>query len=396
MSRELVLGIDFGSSSTIGGVLINDQVQLVHEQNDPVIPSVVYVPDRGPPEVGRKAVARQLTEPGRVVRSIKRIIGLDPDSELARHYASTVPFKVERVNNRMTLKLSSGEVVPEQIAGWILERMRSLAEARFGAKVKRIVLTMSAASPPGYREAAIRAARVAQLEIAEFVAEPIAGTLALDLHRTPGDRRIVVCDFGGGTFDVSAVVQRNMAFTPVATHGDHYLGGDDLDHALAEAIAGTVFRTARYDMHKDLVRWNQLLLRCELSKRALSGKNEVPFVMREAYRMGGQAKDLQLTLDRTWVRAIWTGLFDRVCSVVEELLRRAGWTPESVDHVGMIGGTSLVPMVREALARVFPPAKLVLADAPELAVAQGATLLTARHRREGTSGSIPVLLDDVA
>ena len=373
MSRELVLGIDFGSSSTIGGVLINDQVQLVHEQNDPVIPSVVYIPDRGLPEVGRKAVARQLTEPGRVVRSIKRVIGLDPDSELARHYASTVPYKVERVNNRMTLKLSSGEVVPEQIAGWILERMRSLAEARFGAEVKRIVLP-----------------------IAEFVAEPIAGTLALDLHRTPGNRKIVVCDFGGGTFDVSAVVQRNMAFTPVATHGDHYLGGDDLDHALAEAIAGTVFRTARYDMHKDLVRWNELLLRCELSKRALSGKNEVPFAMREAYRMGGQAKDLQLTLDRTWVRAIWTGLFERVCRVVEELLRRAGWTANSVDHVGLIGGTSLVPMFRDVLATVFPPAKLVLADAPELAVAQGATLLTARHRREGTSGSIPVLLDDVA
>lgn len=396
MSRELVLGVDFGSSSTIGGVLINDQIQLVHEQNDPVIPSVVYVPDRGPPEIGRKAVARQLTDPSRVVRSIKRVLGLEPDSELARHYASTVPFKVERVNNRITLKLPSGEVVPEQIVGWVLDKMRQLAEARFGAKVKRVVMTMSAAAPPGYREAAIRAARVAQLEIAEFVAEPIAGTLALDLHRTPGNRRIVVCDFGGGTFDVSAVIQRNLAFSPVATHGDHYLGGDDLDHALAEAIAGTVYRTSRYDMHKDLVRWNELLLRCELSKRALSGKHEVPFLMREAFRMGGQVKDLQLTLDRPWVRAVWTNLLDRVCAVVDELLRRAGWSPESVDHVGLIGGTSLVPMVREVLATVFPPAKLVLAHAPELAVAQGATLLTARHRREGTSGSIPVLLDDVA
>ncbi len=396
MSRELVLGVDFGSSSTIGGVLINDQIQLVHEQNDPVIPSVVYIPDRGPPEIGRKAVARQLTDPSRVVRSIKRVLGLEPDSELARHYASTVPFKVERVNNRITLKLPSGEVVPEQIVGWVLDKMRQLAEARFGAKVKRVVMTMSAAAPPGYREAAIRAARVAQLEIAEFVAEPIAGTLALDLHRTPGNRRIVVCDFGGGTFDVSAVIQRNLAFSPVATHGDHYLGGDDLDHALAEAIAGTVYRTSRYDMHKDLVRWNELLLRCELSKRALSGKHEVPFLMREAFRMGGQVKDLQLTLDRPWVRAVWTNLLDRVCAVVDELLRRAGWSPESVDHVGLIGGTSLVPMVREVLATVFPPAKLVLAHAPELAVAQGATLLTARHRREGTSGSIPVLLDDVA
>lgn len=396
MSRELVLGIDFGSSSTIGGVLINDQIQLVHEQNDPVIPSVVYIPDRGAPEIGRKAVSRQLTEPTRVVRSIKRILGLEPEADLARHYAASVPYKIERVNNQLALKLPSGEVVPEQIAGWVLERVRALAEARFGAKVKRVVLTMSAAAPAGYRAAAIRAARVAQLEIAEFIAEPIAGTLALDLHRTPGNRKIVVCDFGGGTFDVSAVVQRSMAFTPVATNGDHYLGGDDLDYALAEAIAGTVFRNSRYDMHKDLVRWNELVLRCELSKRALSARPDVPFQMREAYRMGGQAKDLNLTLDRAWVRAVWTPLFDRVCNVVEECVRRAGWTPETVDHVGLIGGTSLVPMFREVLATVFPPSKLHLAHAPELAVAQGATLLTARHRREGTSGSIPVLLDDVA
>lgn len=393
MSRELVLGVDFGSSSTIGGVLIDDRIQLVHEQNDPVIPSVVYVPDRGAPEVGRRAVSHQLSDPTRVVRSVKRVLGLAPDSDLAKHYAATVPFKVERANNRIALKLPSGEVVPEQVAGWLLDRMRQLAEARFGARVKRIVLTMSAAAPPGYREAAIRAARVAQLEIVEFVAEPIAGTLALDLHRRPGDRKIVVCDFGGGTFDVSAVVQRNMAFTPVATYGDHYLGGDDLDHALAEAIAGTVYRSSRYDMHKDLVRWNELVLRAEMAKRALSTMPEVQFAMREAFRMGGQVRDLQLTLDRSWIRAVWTPLFDRVCTVVVELLNRAGWAPEAVDHVGLIGGSSLVPMFREVLSTLFPPAKLVLADAPELAVAQGATLLTSRHRREGTSGSIPILLD---
>jgi len=393
MSRELVLGVDFGSSSTVGGVLIDDRIQLVHEQNDPVIPSVVYVPDRGLPEIGRRAVARQLSEPTRVIRSVKRVLGLPPDSELARHYAASVPFKVVDLDNRIVFKLPSGDLVPEQIAGWVLERMRTLAEARFGARIKRIVLTMSAAAPPGYREAAIRAARVAQLEIVEFIAEPIAGTLALDLHRSPANRRIVVCDFGGGTFDVSAVAQKQMSFTPVATHGDHYLGGDDLDHALAEAIAGTVFRSSRYDMHKDAVRWNELVLRAEVAKRALSTMTEVPFQMREAYRMSGQVHDLQLTLDRSWARAIWTPLLDRVCGVVEECLRRASWTPESVDHVGLIGGSSLVPMFRQVLATVFPPAKLMFADSPELAVAQGATLLTSRHRREGTSGSIPILLD---
>jgi len=388
---DVILGVDFGSSSTIAGTLVGDRIELVQDAGDCVIPSVVYVPDRGPPEVGRRAVARQLTDPSKVIRSVKRVLGLPGGADLVRHYAASVPYRVEHAGERVVFKLRSGDLAPEQIVASVLSRMRDLGEARFGGRVSKIVMTMSAAAPPGYRDAAIRAAKIAHLEILELVAEPIAGALALDLHTQAANRRIVVCDFGGGTFDVSAVEQCGLRFTPVATTGDHYLGGDDLDHAMAEAIAGHIYRTARYDMHKDIVRWNELLLRCESAKRQLSVRAEAPVILREAYRQDGRTRDLSITLDRPWVDQVWASHFERASSVVIELLRRAGWKANDVDLVGMIGGSSQVPAFAAAIGRCLGAEKMVHADNAELAVAQGATLLTARYRsRESTVRALDV------
>lgn len=392
MTRELVLGIDFGSSSTIAGVLVGDRIELVRDQGDPVIPSVVFVPDRGAPEIGRRAALRQLTDPARVIRSVKRVLGLPTDAEQVRRYAAAVPFLVDRSGDRTLFKLHSGDVACEQVASWILGRVRELAEVRFGCQVKRAVMTMSAAAPPGYREAIRRASRIAHLDVVEMIAEPIAGALALDLHTRPLDRRVVVCDFGGGTFDVSAVKQRGMAFTPIATAGDAFLGGDDLDDALAEAIAGVIYRNARYDIHKDIVRWNELLLRSESAKRQLSSRPEVPLVMRDAYLQAGKSTDLHLVLEQTWASAVWQPWMERVRAVVAELLARASWTPAMVDVVGLIGGSSLVPGFRRVIAELFGAEKILATPDAELAVAHGATLLTARHRKE-QSDQIPILVD---
>ena len=380
MPGDLILGVDFGSSSTIAGALVGDRIELVQDAGDCVIPSVVYVPDRGPPEVGRRAVARQLTDPSKVIRSVKRVLGLPGGADLVRHYAASVPYRVEHGGERVIYKLRSGDLAPEQIAAAILGRVRDLAEARFGGRASKVVLTMSAAAPPGYRNAAVRAARIAHLDVLEMVAEPIAGALALDLHTQAANRRIIVCDFGGGTFDVSAVEQHGLRFTPVATAGDHYLGGDDLDDAIAETIAGHVYREARYDMHKDIVRWNELLLRCESAKRQLSVRPEAAVVLREAYRKDGRLRDLHIVLDRPWVDRVWRPHFERATNLVIELLRRAGWTANDVELVGMIGGSSQVPAFADAIGQVLGAHKLLHAGNAELAVAQGATLLTARHR----------------
>ncbi len=389
MTREVVLGIDFGTSYTSAGALVGDRVELVQDNGDAVMPSVVYVPDRGPIEVGRRAVMRQLTDPSGVVRSVKRVLGLPPTSELMRRYAAGVAFKVDTSGERTMFKLRSGEYAPEQIAAWVLGRIRELAEKRFGGQIRKAVVTMSAAPPAGYREAVIRAARIAHLDILDIVSEPIAGAIALGVHGEMAERKLLVCDFGGGTFDASAVVQSGLRFSPIATFADPYLGGDDFDIAIAEGIAGVIHRTSGYDIHRDTVRWSELLFRCENAKRQLSSSREAPLVMREAYVQAGQTRDLNLVLDRPWVEARWTELIERAGNVIAELMRRSGWRGDDVDQVVMIGGTSLIPMFRRLVGGLFAPAKLLSSLQADVAVALGATLLTARYGSDRRD--IPVL-----
>jgi molecular chaperone DnaK (HSP70) len=389
MPPEVILGIDFGTSCTSAGALVGDRVELIQDNGDVVIPSVVYVPDRGPLEVGRRAQMRLLKDPTGVIRSVKRVLGVTANSPLVRHFAATAAFRVETVGDRLTFKLRSQQYAPEQIAGAILARVRELAETRFGGRISKAIITASAAAPAGYRDSLVRAAKIAHLDVLEVVPEPIAGALAVGLHAEVADRKLVVCDFGGGTFDVSALVQQGMRFTPVATSGDAYLGGDDLDTEIAEALAGLIVAKTRYDVHKDAVRWSELQFRCEMAKRQLTSEAAVPFAMREAYVENGRAHNLDFVLERAWVESRWEPLFQRAIVAIEDGLRRAGWRADEVDQVALIGGGAMVPMFHRTVARMFPGKAVLLPPRADVAVALGAVLLTARFGSERRS--VPVL-----
>jgi len=388
-SAGVTLGIDFGTSYTTAGVLIGDRVELVHDGGDVVIPSVVYVPERGPLEIGRRAQTRLMSDPAGVVRSIKRVLGVAPGAPEIRAFAAGAPYRIDTSGDRLTFKLRSTPYAPEQITGAILTRVRELAETRFGGRITRAVITASVAAPPGYREALQRAARIAHLEIVEVVPEPIAGALAVGLHSAPAERKLLVCDFGGGTFDVSALVQSGLRFTPVATSGDQYLGGDDLDIEIAEALAGLIVKRTGYDIHRDTVRWSEMVFRCEMAKRQLTAEAEVPFVMREAYVADGRSHHLDFKLERSWVEARWAPLLARAVTAIEDALRRAGWQRGEVDHVALVGGSALVPLFQRTVAGVFPGQPVELAPRADVTIAIGTVLLTARFASEPRA--VPVL-----
>jgi len=389
MPPEVILGIDFGTSCTTAGALVGDRVELIQDNGDVVIPSVVYVPDRGPLEVGRRAQIRLLNDPVGVIRSVKRVLGVVPSSPIVRHFASSAAFRIETTGDHLTFKLRSSRYAPEQITAAILARVRELAETRFGGRISKAVITTSVAAPPGYRDALTRAARIAHLDILEVIPEPIAGALAVGVHAEARERKLVVCDFGGGTFDVSALVQSGLRFTPVATSGDQYLGGDDLDSELAEVLAGLIVKKTTYDIHRDTVRWSEMVFRCEMAKRQLSSAAEVPFAMRDAYVDRGRSHNLDFVLERAWVEARWAPLFARAATAVEHALQRASWQPADVDQVALIGGSALVPMFHRTIAAIFPSQPVVLAPRADVAVALGAVLLTARFGSQRRA--IPVL-----
>ncbi len=390
MTREIVLGVDFGTSYTSAGALVDGRVEMVVDNGDPMIPSVVHIPERGPPLVGRAAVGQLAAYPGSTVASIKRIMGSDlSEAGALRRIAPTVPYRIMAgAGGSVLLKLRNQDWVAEQVAAAILDRVRALAEQRFGAVVRRIVVTASAVASTGYQVALRKAARLAHLEILEIVAEPIAGALAAGMHARLGPRRMLICDFGGGTFDVTAIDQDESRFRVLATGGDPFLGGDDLDQALVQALAGLIYKRAHFDLLRDAVRRQLLALRCESTKRSLSTAAEARLTMRDAYIENGVNRDLDVIIERTWAAPLWAPLFARALAAVDATLARAGWIDSDVDEVVLIGGTSLAPPFQELVRRRFEHVEVTATDIANIAVAMGATLLTGRH---GVGGSVPVL-----
>lgn len=387
-----MLGVDFGTSYTSAGALIDNQVHLVVDSGDAMIPSVVYLPDRGAPEVGARAVPHLMSEPTTTVASIKRLMGARRDDDAVRRLGPTVPYRLGYTPaGQLVLKARNQDWAPEQIAGYVLGRVRALAEQRFGATIRKIVATASAVATPAYQAALRKAARLAYVDIVEMVAEPIAGALAVGLHAQPEHRRLAILDFGGGTFDVTLVEQRGRRFSIVATGGDPFLGGDDLDQAMVSALAGLVFRRARFDLLRDVVRRAALTLRCESVKRALSTEAEARLSMRDAYLENGEGRDLGLVIERSWCEPLWDPLFTRATTEVNRVLARATWTADEVDEVALIGGTSLVPRFQDHVRSLFPRLTVAAAPGAHVAVATGATLLAARH--QPGAGEVPALSD---
>ncbi|MCA9670842.1 MAG: Hsp70 family protein [Myxococcales bacterium] len=369
------LGIDFGTSYSSAAVVIDGSVELVIDGGDRSIPSVVYFPERGAPQVGRAALSRLPAEPHQTVSSIKRVLGRRYDDTAVRRLDVGVGYKLARgPGGSVVLDLPSGRVAPAQVVGLILDRLRGLAERRFGGPITRAVLSVPATADAGYRAALSKAAQLARLEVVRMVAEPVVGALAVGKNMTPATRNIAVCDFGGGTFDLTLAQQRGHDFTCPLVAGDGMLGGDDFDEAIANMVADAVATGASYDMRHSVVRWRGLVLRAEQVKRVLSRTDVARLRMKDAYTAFGRQRDLDIEIGRGRAERRFQPLLDRAVMAVDDLRARAEARGCDVDEVLLIGGTSLIPSVQAHLADAFHRPVELTAEA-DVVVAIGAALL---------------------
>jgi molecular chaperone DnaK len=276
------------------------------------------------------------------------------------------------------LKVGSVEVAPVQVAAALLLRLRSLAEARFGGCVRRAIFAVPAVMAPGYGAALTQAARMAGIETVDQVPEPVAGVIGSGNLR-PGDRRIAVVDFGGGTFDVSMVEQVGLRYQSRGLAGDPFLGGDDFDLALADAVDGSLVRSRRRSVRSDVVSWQKLVRRSESVKRQLSSQPTCRLKLDLECAGDG---DLDLIVERAWLEPRFERLVDRAIDVTQAALDQARWRPTDVEEVVLIGGTTLIPLVQRRLGELFGR-KLGAAAEATLAVSAGAAVLAARHADTG-------------
>ncbi len=378
-TSELTIGIDLGNSFSTVAAHIEGKTYFVRDnRGEACIPSVVYFPSAGMPTVGSYAVRMRQHEPASTVSGIKRVLGRRYDSSEVKVMQASSAVKIRRApKGTPVLETRAGDHTPTQVAGYIFRHLRDLAEARFRRTVRKVVLTLPASATPDVEHATVEAARLAGLDVLRTITEPHAAALASGLTRKNVYQKLLVYDFGGGTFDVTALDQSEGRLEPLAIGGDGCLGGDDLDHLLAEIAARHVWSTTKVELSKDRERWDRLIREAENTKRALSVRDVAPLRLKGAFYRRGRERDLEMMIHRKDAEVRWEALIRRSLSVTARTMVVAGLKPKDLGTTLLIGGTTLVPSIAGAVKRLMGESVTAHSN-PQTAVAEGAAIAAAR------------------
>src|SRR5215472_10001753 len=266
-----VVGIDLGTTNTLVACVCAGRLHvLADEQGRRLLPSVVSFPPSGEVLVGHRAKERRVVDARNTVASVKRLIGRSWKSEEIQRARHRIAFELKEGPGESPLIVARGqEHTLSEISAFVLERAKQIAERALGEKVDRAVITVPAHFNELQRAATKVAGRVAGLDVLRIINEPTAAALAYGLGRFAKER-VAVYDFGGGTFDCTLLELAGSVFEVLATAGDSFLGGDDLDLAIAERMAEGFLHAHRYDPRSDPQAFERLRVAGERAKIDLS------------------------------------------------------------------------------------------------------------------------------
>jgi molecular chaperone DnaK len=392
---ERAVGIDLGTTNSVVAVIDHDGAPriLTTSEGALLMPSLVWFSPDGP-IVGEGARQGLDESPESTIFGVKRLLGRRYDHPEVRQLARILPYElIEAANGDTWIQLAGGRAVsPEEISALILRELRRTAERFFGEPVTRAVITVPAWFDAAQRQATKDAAAIAGLQVLRLLSEPTAAALGHGAHRG-ADRRYLVCDLGGGTFDVAAVDVEAGVFEVLATTGDPFLGGDDIDRVIVENLVRDL-RAGKgaLDLSTDAVAIERLRLAAQRGKHALSDHPTTKLYVAELAQLpSGRAIEYSRTLRRDEVELWASPLLRRLEPPIVEALGRCARKREDVEEVLLVGGGTRMPAVRQEIARSTGREPSVIPN-PEEVVAVGAALEVARL--DGTIEG--VLLIDVA
>jgi molecular chaperone DnaK len=388
------VGIDLGTTNSVVAVIDRDGAPriLTTEEGSTTLPSLVWFSPQGP-MVGEAALEGLEHSPDLTIFGAKRLLGRRFDHPEVRKLARVLPYELTEAPNGDTwIQLAAGRAVsPEEVSALILRELKRTAERFFKEPVTRAVITVPAWYDAAQRQATKDAAQIAGLQVMRLLSEPTAAALGHGSHRG-ADRRYLVCDLGGGTFDVAFVDAEAGVFEVLATTGDPFLGGDDVDRALVENLVRDVRQSRGIDVSTDATAIEKLRLAAQRAKHELSehatARLQIPDL---AQLPSGKDLEYSRTLRRDEVELWSAPLMKRLEPPVREALQRCNRQRDEIEEVLLVGGSTRMPLVRKELARTTGREPSVIAN-PEEVVAVGAALEVARL--DGTIEG--VLLIDVA
>ena len=389
-----VVGIDLGTTNTVVAVVRGGKaLVLADETGARLLPSVVSFHPSGEVLVGHKARERRLVDARNTVYSIKRLIGRSWQSDEVTRARQRFPFELREGPTHGPLVVARNETytLPE-ISAFVLRRAKAIAEKALGEPVERAVVTVPASFNDLQRASTKVAAREAGLEVLRILNEPTAAALAYGFGKS-GSERIAVYDFGGGTFDLTLLDLSGNVFEVIATAGDSFLGGDDVDNVIADRIAQAAIQQTRFDPRGDVQVMERLRAAAESVKIALSSQQEMSVELKEiGYGPGGKAIDLKFTMGRTELEQLSSQLVERTFNVCSEALQLARLKHDAFDNIILVGGSTRIPLVRRKVETFFAKKPMDRVNPDEVvaigAAIQAAALTGAERRRQSTPAPI--------
>jgi molecular chaperone DnaK len=348
-----IIGIDLGTTNSCVSVMVgNEPVVIANDEGARTTPSVIAFLDNGERKVGAPAKRQAVTNPKRTIASIKRFMGMR-HSEAGKEI-SRAPYTVTRGDNdTIRVEVDGRHYTPQEISAMTLQKMKKIAEDYLGETVTEAVITVPAYFNDSQRQATKEAGAIAGLDVKRIVNEPTAAALAYGLDKGDRDMKIAVYDLGGGTFDISILELGGGVFEVKSTNGDTHLGGDDFDYAIIEWLANEFINQERVDLRKDPMALQRLKEAAEKAKIELSSGAETEINLPYITAIDGVPKHLVLKLSRAKFEQMTDSLVQRTLEPCRQALKDAGMNASEIDEVILVGGSTRIPRIQEAVEQFF-------------------------------------------
>ena len=349
-----IIGIDLGTTNSCVAIMEGKNTKVIeNSEGRRTTPSIVGFLKDGEKIVGEPAKRQQVTNAENTIYSVKRLIGRRYTDAEVKKDIERVPFKiVEAANGDAWVEAQGEKYSPSQVSAFILQKMKETAEAYLGEKVTEAVITVPAYFNDAQRQATKDAGKIAGLDVKRIVNEPTAAALAYGLDKE-GNKKIVVYDLGGGTFDVSILEIGDGVFEVKATNGDTFLGGEDFDARIQKWMIDEFKAQNGIDLSNDKLAIQRLKEAAENAKKELSSTTEteinLPYITADATG----PKHLNLKLTRAKLEQLTDDLIQRSIEPCKKAMADAGLKNSDIDEVVLVGGMTRMPKVQEVVKNFF-------------------------------------------
>jgi molecular chaperone DnaK len=348
-----VIGIDLGTTNSCVSVMEgNEPVVIPNSEGRRTTPSVVGFIKDGERKIGDPAKRQAITNPKNTIYSIKRFMGETFDN--TSNERNRVPYEVVKGdNNTPRVKINDRLYTPQEISAMILQKMKKTAEDYLGSEVTEAVITVPAYFNDSQRQATKEAGEIAGLKVLRIINEPTAAALAYGLDKKNKDIKIVVFDCGGGTHDVSVLELGDGVFEVKSTDGDTHLGGDDFDQRIIDWLADEFKSDEGLDLRKDPMALQRLKEAAEKAKVELSSSTQAEINLPYIMPVDGVPKHLVKTLTRAKFEQLVDDLIKRTIEPCRKALENAGLKTSDIDDIILVGGSTRIPAIQEAVEKFF-------------------------------------------